>query len=270
MKLLIFSNTDGDFEYIDTLLEEYSDVDAGISLGDMYLYSKSTPIEYFLRSKFRHLSEKSIELNKKGFNFNKPIFGVYGELDDPFIPLNEFKINNLFLHWQLINNFLGHNENMTLTKKISIGFLGGYYNTRKFPKQNNRRNKMSRERQSLALCHNDFNLFNNNKLDILFTHDSPLGYPPNTAPISMTGLPTIEPPPFGCMAITDLIKRTKPSLILYGHHRSFYYERLDEKCDLPRTTMGIPPLNNGHAILDIYNRKITIRMIDQQDKEYVY
>lgn len=250
MKLLVFANTDGNFEYINELLEK-ENVDAGISLGDMFLYSESTPIKYFLRSKFRHLSEKSIELNKKGFSFVKPVFGVYGELDDPFIPANELKINNLFLYWQLVNDFLGHNEDRTSTKKVRIGFLSGYYNPKKFQKSNSKRNKMSRERQSLALCGNDFNLFNNDTLDILFTHDSPSGCPPSEDDTKF----------FGCCAINNLINRTRPALTLFGHHRSFSYDVIGSVPYNP-TIIGIPPLEKGYAILDIYKREVRVILQD--------
>lgn len=243
MKLLIFSNTNGDFEYINKLLIEHKDIDAGISLGDMYLYSASTPIQYFLRSKFRHLGQNSINLNSNGFGFVKPVFGIYGELDDPFIPANEFRINNLFLYWQWISDFLGHNEDRTQTKKIRIGFLGGYFNPKKFSKYNTKRNKMSRERQSLALCHNDFNIFKNNKLDILFSHDTPLGYPYSH---------------YGSESITNLINKTQPKLIMCGHHREYKNDLFKTSDNYEIPLIEIPTLDVGYAIVNIFEQKYSI------------
>jgi hypothetical protein len=236
MNILLVSNIDGNFAYINEIFKKDNTIDIAISLGDNCLLSESTPYKYFIRNKFTSQVELSKEFNKSGASFLKPFYTLYGETDDPFIPANEMRNANIFPIWQSITDFLAFDSERKKTKYLKFGFLSGYYNMKEFKQNNTRRLKMSREKKSMALCLNDFKSFYNKKLDILFTHDSPLNIP-------QTG--------FGCPNISALVNSTLPSFVFYGHYRNFSVTR---KGDI--TYIGMPALAEGYAIFNSFENRL--------------
>lgn len=205
MIIAVFNCLDGDLEIIEKVFIDNNDIDCAFSLGDNCLFSKSSPVDHFLRKPYRENAIKPIEFNEQGFTFSKPVFTLYGELDDPFIPAGEMGIKNIFPTWNTTINIVAHNKTNTTMKNVSIGMLCGFYNSHSFKQSNKKRNKMLRERQSLALCKDDLGSLSRGKLNFLFTHDSPLDCPEEGK---------------GCQAITKLIEITKPTLAVFGHHRN--------------------------------------------------
>lgn len=242
MKLLITASPDGRLDILDNLLNKHEEIDAAVCLGDSCIASESTPLEYFLRSKFRDQANIPIEMNKRGHAFKRPVYLLYGALDDPFIPKNEFGLKNVFPIWQGVHQFASYNDDCSIMKTINIGFLSGYYNIRKFKKKNSRRLKMSRERQSLALCMNDFLAFRNTKLDILFSYDSPYEFPESNNDVVL-----------GCPQIASLVTSSQAKWVFYGHHRSFSMSVKDGI-----TYVGLDKLINSYCIYDTYNQLLSI------------
>jgi len=227
MKTLIVGSTYGELDKINLLYEKHPEVDMCIAMGDNYLFSESTPVEFFLRKKFR---DRYKPISKK-INFEKPVFALYGELDDPFIPQNEMKFGNFFSMWQSTINFAAMNEDKTKSRDIKIGFLSGYYNQRGYKNINKGRMKLARERKSLALCRDDFNKFSSQVIDYLFTHDAPIGHLHEN---------------MGCPAINGLMNRVS-KLTFCGHY--------NDGIELLGLVI-VGPLSEGYWILDMYDNNL--------------
>lgn len=228
MKLLIFANVDGELSTVNKLFAKHPEVTLAISLGDLHLFSESTPLAGFLREKYRLQGERSIGYNLRQFRFTKPVYHIYGSTDDPFIPPPELRIGLLNPIW---NGIVPIQTDSGGVKKL--GFLGGYYSSELFSPINKLRNKEARKKQSLALCGMDFEPLRDD-FDYLFTYESPYGKPFDRR---------------GCPGIWPLVDRSK--ITFYGHHRVL---QIDEKYNV----VGMPPLEYGYAILDTSTGKYTI------------
>jgi len=252
MKILVLGSIDGDVDKVNAILNSHKDVDMAVCLGDMCLASQSTPLEFFLRTKFRHQADIPIQANKDGFIFSRPTYLVYGALDDPFIPLNELGMKNLFPVWQERTTVMAYNDDYSKMEGRSIGFLSGYYNLRKFKKTNPRRQKMSRERQSMSLCKDDFLPFKQDLIEILFSYESPFGYPK----LNDDGLS------FGCPNITTLVEKSKVKVVFYGHHRvNNHVLDMNLNCHM----IGLD--GETYGLVDLYNKEITLMSMDNETLE---
>lgn len=234
MKILIFTNADGNLELVNGLLG-ITDTLAAISLGDLVLASQSTPIKKFLREKYRHLANQSIDWNLNNKFFVKPIYAIYGALDDPFIPKDELNIGNLFPIISDVKKFSDRNNS-------TIGFLSGYYNERNFGFTNPKRKNFSRERKSLSLCISDFIDFYKSKIDIFLSYESPFGYPIENR---------------GCSNILSVIMKTECKLSVYGHHRKFDMKNLWVGTRTIKI-IGLDKLENMYMIIDTDNKVASV------------
>jgi hypothetical protein len=231
---MVFSNADGDLELVDMLLNSHTEVDMAISLGDMAIFSESSPLKSFLRKRYRVQADQAIAWNKQGRSFCKPVHWLYGTSEDILIPNEEMNIGLLSHMPNGIQKFNGYSEDVTDTNRVNIGFLNGYYNNQAFHAQNINRDKRIRKRQALALCQSDFTTLIGKQVDYLFSFESPYDKPL---------------PRRGCPQIGTLINELRPKLAFFGHHRISY------KGD---GLIGLPSLELGYAILDINSGECTV------------
>ena len=254
MKILIFSNAYGNLDLVNQILDQ-TDVSMAFSLGDLVLASESSPLDKLIREKYRNYAMTCIEWNKQSKFFQKPVFALFGSMDDPFIPLNELNIKNLFPVWNGTNKYSAFSKLDKKTKVVTIGTLGGYYNIHNFRYNNSKRSNFCREKKTLSLCVNDFEEFKNRSLDILLSYESPIGYPING---------------IGCPNILSLIKTTNCKLSIFVHHRvtKIFSETYEQKL------ISLGKLENVYIIADIYNNIINIYFHDKlkiiNTKEVVY
>lgn len=250
MKVLVFASPDGDIDLINKTIKKES-VDICICLGDLCLASESTPLEYFLRKKFRNQGERVRLANINNEKFEKPVYSIYGSLDDLFIPNNELNISGLIPVWSGIYNILATNDDLTQSKIIKLGFMSGYYNPKKFQKVNSSRKKMSRERKSLALSLEDYKNMRNN-FDILFSYESPVNIPK---------------PGFGCPRMYDLFMKSNSKIMFHGHHRSFGHSSFCEN----KHIFSVGELKSGYYIFDLFNGNIKAILNNNENiKEVIY
>jgi hypothetical protein len=242
LKILVFSNSDGNVGLINEVLERHDDVDLGISLGDMCIFSDSSPVRYFMRSKYLDQAKSFIDFNKNKGYFSKPIYTLFGSIDDPFVPKNELMIPNLIPIWHSIMDFVGYNESRTTSKNIKCGFLSGYLNTRDMHKRNRYREKMSREKKSLAICYNDFDVFNRQAFDVLFTYEAPpSGYPYSTNLMDSSAQ----------NLVSKLFDNSYAKRWFYGHLRQ------SKVIETPHKIIcGLPALMDGYAIYDLFTEQL--------------
>lgn len=250
MKILLFASAQGNLDLVNTIIDKHPEVLFCVSLGDMCLYSESTKVEYFLRQKFRHQSKSSIEWNKKGLGFNKPIYSIYGALDDPFIPSQELGIKNIFNIWTSQMDLMVHDNLYKTSKIVKSAFISGYFNIAQFKNKNNFRNKMKRQRQSLALCLDDFRMFYKKNIDIIFSYESPLNYPDQG---------------IGCPLTSSTLFDSKASTIFYGHHRKFQVDYVNNQ-----SIIGVPALEEGYFIVDLYSKIATYYTNNKVEKNIAF
>lgn len=229
MKLLVVSSVDGQLSILNNLFRKHPETTLAVSVGDMNLFSESSPLPAFLRDKHRDQAKEPVLWNLQGRRFIRPVYHIYGSMDDPFVPQSELNIGLLNPIWSSVVPFAADNGEV---KKLA--FFGGYYNNQQFKLTNPHRAKHQRRKQSLALCSEDFEAIKNKPFDYLFAYESPYGRPFGRR---------------GCPAIWPLVD--KATLTFYGHHRTI---QIDEKHGL----IGLPPLEYGYLIFDVGTGNYTI------------
>jgi hypothetical protein len=261
MKILICGDVDSQFNSLNFLLSSHEEVAMGFCLGNLGYYVNSSPIKLLLRTKLRFNIEESLEFNNQHKLFDKPVYSLIGSLDDPFIPNDEYNIKNLFRNWSGVTNFVTLSEDGKNSGSIAIGMLSGYYNEYNFREKNKKRLKQKRERNSNSLSKEDFNRMDNIKCDILMLHDFPVVFSikPTGSSIENDSLNKLK---YGCPYINRLIKTSNTKLIYSGHLREFFKTKFNNSL-----LIGLPPINKGYIIHDLYSSEITFYDLENNTKE---
>jgi len=247
LKILICGDVDGDLDLLHNIIEDNPKIYMAFCLGNLGIYSKSTPIKKLLREKLRKNVERSIEFNETVLSFPKAVYSLIGSIDDPFLP--EIGVINLFRTWGGVQNFAVFDDENTNYVPTPVGMLGGYYSSKYYKFTNNKRTKMKRERKSNLLCKTDFDMLKY-PFKYLFTHESPVGD-------FIDG--------YGCPDINNLasIRNESCKIIFTGHHRKYFDTFLFSARDrssirsMARTrVVGLPALSEGYVIFDMYNENV--------------
>jgi len=246
MNILLFANTDGNIDAINNIYNMVPEINIGLSLGNLPIVSESTPLNHFYKNGFLFEGQRAQDYFRENNPFNKYTYAMFGEYDDPFIPDEESKIKNLhIINYYFTIDMMGYlsrpiiDINVPSSRRVKMGFLGGYYSSDLWNLNNEYRLHKTRDRKSLALCSEDFNIFNNQKLDYLFTFEAPNQYDNG---FKFNG---------GTEKITELIKETKPILHFHAHLRNPSIGYIGDTLSI-----GIPQLNMGFYVLNLYAGKV--------------
>lgn len=251
MKAMIFANTDGNLEMLcDVMHDDQCDASVALCAGNLPLIDKNTPIEKFYKGAetnegmLAHSSFKDKNGIWKQRTLPKFTYAMYGSTDDLFAaPVSYANVVPVAHYWILdmiaYANKMVQNANIPFSKRVKVGFLGGYYSPDYWGDINESRVSRLREKKSLILCAHDFKEFENKKLDYLITFEAPHKYDKEQ---QFHG---------GCEKITKLVRSIKPNIHFHAHLRKFMHGYIGNTLSI-----GIPALKYGYCILDLYSGQI--------------
>lgn len=246
MKILIYANVDGDFETLREVYEQVSGINLAICVGNFPLVSESTPLDKFYKDHF--ISEGQVAKQFMAGNNHLPAmtYAMYGEYDDPAIPLEEWQIMNMLRiqHFTAADVVAYDRQpaeqlDVPITKRVRVGFMGGYYSHALWGQINEDRLKRERSRKSLAICKSDIDGVGGGPLDFLFTFEAPNQY---DGQVKFRG---------GTAKINELIHKTEPTVHFHAHMRDASVGYVGNTLSI-----GIPSLREGFYILDLYTGRV--------------